>query len=65
MQPADALAEIADILASALAAGVPVVGFNVQYDLSILEAELARNGLPTLAERLAARDPARGRSARA
>lgn len=51
-QPADALAEIADILASALASGVPVVGFNVQYDLSILEAELARNGLPTLAERL-------------
>lgn len=50
--PADALDEIASILASALAAGVPVVGFNVQYDLSILEAELARNGLPTLAERL-------------
>jgi DNA polymerase-3 subunit epsilon len=52
--PADALAEIADLLASALASGVPVVGFNVQYDLSILEAELARNGLPTLAERLPA-----------
>jgi DNA polymerase-3 subunit epsilon len=51
-RPADALAEIAEILASALASGVPVVGFNVQYDLSILEAELARNGLPTLAERL-------------
>lgn len=50
--PADALAEIADILASALGSGVPVVGFNVQYDLSILEAELARNGLPTLAQRL-------------
>ena len=48
MQPADALAEIADVLASALAAGIPVVGFNVQYDLTILEAELARHGLPTL-----------------
>jgi len=52
--PANALAEIADLLASALAAGVPIVGFNVQYDLSILEAELARNGLPTLAQRLPA-----------
>lgn len=50
--PADALAEIADLLASALGSGIPVVGFNVQYDLSILETELARNGLPTLAERL-------------
>jgi len=50
--PADALAEIADALAAALGSGVPVVGFNVQYDLSILEAELARNGLPTLASRL-------------
>jgi DNA polymerase-3 subunit epsilon len=51
-RPAIALAEIADALAGALAAGIPVVGFNVQYDLSILEAELARHGLPTLAERL-------------
>jgi DNA polymerase-3 subunit epsilon len=51
-QPADALAEIAQILASALAAGLPVVGFNVQFDLSILESELARHGLPTLADRL-------------
>jgi DNA polymerase III subunit epsilon len=52
LQPADALAEIADVLASALGAGIPVVGFNVQYDLTILEAELARHGLPTLSERL-------------
>jgi DNA polymerase-3 subunit epsilon len=29
-----------------------VVGFNVQYDLSILDAELARHGLPTLDQRL-------------
>jgi DNA polymerase-3 subunit epsilon len=52
MQPYIALAEIADALAGALAAGIPVVGFNVQYDLSILETELSRHGLPTLAERL-------------
>lgn len=50
--PTDALAEIANALAAALAAGIPVVGFNVQYDLSILEAELARHGLPTLTDRL-------------
>jgi DNA polymerase-3 subunit epsilon len=52
MQPYVALAEIADALAGALAAGIPVVGFNVQYDLSILETELSRHGLRTLAERL-------------
>jgi DNA polymerase-3 subunit epsilon len=52
VQPAEALAQIADALAGAFAAGIPVVGFNVQYDLSILEAELARHGLPTLAQRL-------------
>ncbi|MEX0914031.1 MAG: DNA polymerase III subunit epsilon, partial [Demequina sp.] len=33
-------------------AGFPVVAFNAAYDLSILEAELRRHGLPTLASRL-------------
>ena len=50
--PEGALEEIATALTEALAAGVPVVGFNVQYDLSILDAELARHGLRTLGERL-------------
>lgn len=50
--PREALEQIASALAGALAAGFPVVGFNVQYDLAILEAELARHGLPTLADRL-------------
>lgn len=54
VQPADALEEIATALAEALVAGVPVVGFNVQYDLSILEAELARHDLPSLASRVPA-----------
>ncbi|MFW7414524.1 exonuclease domain-containing protein [Demequina sp. SO4-18] len=54
VQPADALEEIASILAQALVARVPVVGFNVQYDLSILEAELARHSLPSLASRVPA-----------
>ena len=50
--PEGALEEIATALADALAAGIPVVGFNAQYDLSIMEAELARHGLRTLADRL-------------
>ena len=54
VQPPDALEEIADILASAMAVGIPVVGFNVQYDLTILDSELARNGLRTLSDRLPA-----------
>lgn len=52
VQPVDALEEIASGLADALAAGVPVAGFNVQYDLTILESELERHGLATLSQRL-------------
>jgi len=52
VQPAQALEEIAAELAAALAAGVPVLGFNAAYDLRILEAELARHGLVGLATRL-------------
>lgn len=50
--PEGALEEIATALADALAEGTPVVGFNVQYDLTILDAELARHGLRTLSQRL-------------
>ncbi len=52
VQPADALEQIASGLADALKSGVPVVGFNVQYDLTILESELERHGLATLSRRL-------------
>ncbi|GIG54773.1 exonuclease domain-containing protein [Demequina activiva] len=51
-QPAVALEEIASILAGAMAAGFPVVAFNAQFDVSILEAELARHGLPSLGSRV-------------
>lgn len=51
-QPTDALPEIADAVAGALAAGSPVVAFNAAYDLAILDAELGRHGLPTLPQRL-------------
>lgn len=48
----EALEEVATLLAAAMAGGVPVVAFNAPYDLSILEAELLRHGLPTLGDRL-------------
>jgi DNA polymerase-3 subunit epsilon len=50
--PADALEEIAGVLAGALSAGFPLVAFNAQFDITILEAELARHGLPSLVSRL-------------
>jgi DNA polymerase-3 subunit epsilon len=50
--PAQALAEIAGELTEALATGTPVVAFNASFDLTILETELARHGLPTVAARL-------------
>lgn len=54
VQPADALEEIASVLAAAMGAGFPVVAFNAQFDLTILENELARHGLPSLASRIPA-----------
>ncbi len=52
VSPQDALGEIATLLASALRGGSPVVAFNATFDISILEAELARYRLPTLTQRL-------------
>ncbi|MGP9694574.1 exonuclease domain-containing protein [Brachybacterium sp. AOP25-B2-12] len=52
MAPAEALDEVAAMLADALGRGIPVVAFNAGFDLQILEADLARHGLPTLAQRL-------------
>lgn len=48
--PVSALAEITDMLARALEGGAPVVGFNVSYDLTLLDRECRRYGLPTLDE---------------
>lgn len=50
--PGPALEEIASLIAADLALGVPVVAFNAAFDLSLLDAELVRHGLPTLGERL-------------
>jgi DNA polymerase-3 subunit epsilon len=52
MQSAAALEEVAGMLADALDKDVPIVAFNGGFDLQILENELRRLGLPTLAERL-------------
>ncbi|MGW4891743.1 exonuclease domain-containing protein [Kitasatospora sp. NPDC004240] len=48
----EAVDEIAAALCERLAAGRPVVAFNAPFDLSLLDAELRRYGLPVLAERL-------------
>jgi DNA polymerase III subunit epsilon len=50
--PRTALAEIAHHLTAALAAGIPVVAFNASFDLAVLDAELRRHALPTMASRL-------------
>lgn len=50
--PRFALEEIAAALAAHLSAGNPVVAYNANYDLTLLESELARYGLATLTERL-------------
>lgn len=46
------LEEVAELLTEHLVAGHPVVAFNAKYDLELMEAELARHGLPTLTERV-------------
>lgn len=46
-----AVYEIAAKAAVAMGQGIPLVVHNAAYDLTLLEAELARNGCPTLAER--------------
>ncbi len=50
--PAEALEEIARMLATGLRAGAAVVAYNAAFDLSLLDAELARHGLAGLAARL-------------
>ncbi|MFF6940417.1 exonuclease domain-containing protein [Streptomyces lavendulae] len=50
--PADALGDIADHLAKALAYGMPVIAFNLSFDWTILTRDLERHQLPTMAERI-------------
>lgn len=51
MAPAAALEEVAQLLAGSMGRGIPVVAYNASFDLRIIEAELSRNGLPTLTQR--------------
>lgn len=50
--PALAVDELATVLARYLADGRPVVAYNASYDLALLDTELRRHQLPTLAERI-------------
>lgn len=49
---ARSLDEIAALVVDAQRDGVPIVAYNAAFDLSLLDAELARHDLPTLADRL-------------
>jgi len=44
--------EIAELLTRYLSSGVPLVAYNAAFDLALLDHELRRHDLPTLAERL-------------
>ena len=46
------LDEVAQLLSVHMEQNHPVVAFNASFDLTLMEAELARHDLPTLAERL-------------
>lgn len=48
----EVLEEIAAKLAAHMSQGYPVVAFNASYDVTLLEHELERHGLQTLASRL-------------
>lgn len=48
----EVLEAVAAQLAEVMANGIPVVGMNLQYDFTLLDRELRRNGLATLEARL-------------
>lgn len=52
VDPGQALFEITGRLARALGQGIPIVGYNLAYDLTMLEAENTRHDVDTLASRL-------------
>jgi DNA polymerase-3 subunit epsilon len=57
VKPAVALDQIAALLAAHLGAGAPLVVFNAPFDLTLLEAELERNDLKALRDRVQAVAP--------
>lgn len=56
-KPTVALADLADKLTAAIRGGMPTVAFNTAFDWTVLNCDLTRNGLPTMAERLDYADP--------
>lgn len=52
MDPAAGVEDITDTLHGHLAAGTPVIVANAVYDLTLLDRECRRHGLPTLENRL-------------
>lgn len=48
--PQDAIPEIVTKLIKALRIGAPIVGFNVSFDLTLLDRECRRYGMPTLSD---------------
>ncbi len=52
--PAEAVAEIVMLLADQLRQGIPIVAFNARFDLTCLDREARRHGIPTLLERVGA-----------
>lgn len=48
----EAVAEITALLAAQVRAGVPIVAFNARFDLTILDREARRYGLPPLIEQI-------------
>lgn len=55
--PDQAIGEIVNLLASSLEAGVPVVTMNGVFDLTMLDRESRRHGVPTLEDQLDAVSP--------
>jgi DNA polymerase-3 subunit epsilon len=53
---AEVLTLVSALLAEQVAAGIPIVGMNLRYDCTLFDRELARHGLPSLAEQ-ADREP--------
>lgn len=50
--PVDGVNSLAEAVARSLLARIPVVGFNLAYDLTLLYHECMRHDVPTVAERL-------------
>ena len=56
VDPAEAIAEIVLLLADQLRQGVPIVAFNARFDLTCLDREARRHGIPPLLDRVGGPD---------